>query len=72
MRRPAGHGSGGSEVRSACKPHGAYTLVETLVVIAIILVVSAVALPTVFYSMSHRQVSEAARILQAGLAGTRD
>ena len=38
-------------------------------VITIILIVSAVALPTVLPALSHRQVSEAARNLQAVLAG---
>jgi hypothetical protein len=41
-------------------------------VITIILLVSAVALPTVLPALSHRQVSEAARILQSVLAGARD
>ena len=49
-----------------------FTLVELLVVLVIILVVSAVALPTVLTAMQHRQMSEAARILQAALAGARD
>src|SRR5271157_729090 len=49
-----------------------FTLVELLVVILIILLVSAVVLPTVIPAISHRQVSEAARILQAALAGARD
>ncbi len=49
-----------------------FTLVELLVVITIILLVSAVALPTVISAYTHRQVSEAARILQAGLVGSRD
>jgi len=50
----------------------AFTLVELLVVITIILVVSAIALPMIISGLSHRQVSEAARILQAALAGARD
>jgi prepilin-type N-terminal cleavage/methylation domain-containing protein len=50
----------------------AFTLVELLVVILIILAVSAVALPTVIPALTHRQVSEAARILQAGLVSARD
>jgi prepilin-type N-terminal cleavage/methylation domain-containing protein len=50
----------------------AFTLVELLVVILIILLVSAVALPTVLPALSHRQVSEAARILQSALAGAKD
>ena len=49
-----------------------FTLIELLVVITIILIVSAVALPTVLPAMQHRQVSEAARILQAVLVGARD
>ena len=49
-----------------------FTLVELLVVILIILLVSAVTLPTVISAISHRQVSEAARILQAALVGARD
>ena len=51
---------------------GGFTLIELLVVIAIILLVSAVALPTVLPALSHRQVGEAARTLQAVLAGARD
>jgi prepilin-type N-terminal cleavage/methylation domain-containing protein len=50
----------------------AFTLIELLVVITIILIVSAVALPTVISGMSHRQVNESARILQAQIAGARD
>src|SRR5262249_34664684 len=46
-----------------------FTLVELLVVITIILIVSAVALPTVLPAISHRQVSEGARILQGALVG---
>ena len=49
-----------------------FTLIELLVVILIILLVSAVALPTVIPAITHRQVSEAARILQAALVGARD
>ena len=41
-------------------------------VITIILIVSAVALPTVLPALSHRQVSEAARIFQGALVGARD
>lgn len=41
-------------------------------VIAIVGLVSAVALPTVLPALNNRQVSEAARILQAALAGARD
>ncbi len=49
-----------------------FTLVELLVVILIILLVSAVTLPSIISAMSHRQVSEAARVLQAALVGARD
>jgi prepilin-type N-terminal cleavage/methylation domain-containing protein len=49
-----------------------FTLIELLVVILIILLVSAVALPVVLPALSHRQVSEAARLLQGALAGARD
>jgi len=49
-----------------------FTLIELLVVILIILIVSAVALPVVIPALSHRQVSEAARILQGALVGARD
>jgi prepilin-type N-terminal cleavage/methylation domain-containing protein len=51
---------------------GGFTLIELLVVILIILLVSAVALPVVLPALAHREVSEAARILQATLAGARD
>jgi hypothetical protein len=43
-----------------------------LVVILIILLVSAAALPVVIPAVSHRQVSEAARILQGALVGAHD
>jgi prepilin-type N-terminal cleavage/methylation domain-containing protein len=49
-----------------------FTLIELLVVILIILLVSAVALPVVLPALSHRQVSEAARLLQGALVGARD
>lgn len=51
---------------------GGFTLVELLVVIVIVLLVSAVTLPTVIPALSNRQVVEAARIVQASLAGARD
>jgi prepilin-type N-terminal cleavage/methylation domain-containing protein len=50
----------------------AFTLIELLVVITIILLISIVALPTIIGALSHRQVSEATRLLQASLAGARD
>ncbi len=49
-----------------------FTLIELLVVILIILLVSAVTLPVVLPAMSHRQVSEAARLVQGALVGARD
>jgi len=51
---------------------GGFTLVELLVVVAIVILVSAVTLPTVIPALSNRQVIEAARIVQASLAGARD
>jgi prepilin-type N-terminal cleavage/methylation domain-containing protein len=49
-----------------------FTLVELLVVITIILLVSAATLPTIIPALSHREVSEAARILQAALVTAHD
>src|SRR5271157_5698564 len=49
-----------------------FTLIEPLVVMLIILLVSAVVLPTLIPAISHRQASEAARILQGALVGARD
>jgi prepilin-type N-terminal cleavage/methylation domain-containing protein len=51
--------------------HG-FTLVELLVVIFIVLIISAVALPTIMPALSHRQVSEAARLLQGVIVGAHD
>lgn len=45
---------------------------ELLVVIVIIVIISAVALPAILPALSHRQVSEAGRILQGALVGARD
>jgi prepilin-type N-terminal cleavage/methylation domain-containing protein len=49
-----------------------FTLIELLVVITIIIIVSAIALPTIVSAWGHRQSSEAARILHAALVGARD
>lgn len=48
------------------------TLTELLIVITIILLVSAVALPTVIGALGSREVSEAGRILHGALTGARD
>lgn len=50
----------------------AFTLIELLVVILIVGMVSAVVLPTVVSSLSHRQISESARLVQATVEGQRD
>lgn len=50
----------------------AFTLVELLVVVTIIALISAVALPVVLPALSERRVSEASRLLQAVLSGARD
>jgi prepilin-type N-terminal cleavage/methylation domain-containing protein len=49
-----------------------FTLIELLTVIVIVLLLSVIALPTVIPAISHRQVGESARLLQAALAGARD
>jgi prepilin-type N-terminal cleavage/methylation domain-containing protein len=49
-----------------------FTLIEILVVVTIIVIVSVIALPFVLPAFQHREVSEAARILQGALTGARD
>ena len=49
-----------------------FTLIELLVVIIIIAIISVIALPVIIPALSHRQVSEGARILQGALTGARD
>jgi prepilin-type N-terminal cleavage/methylation domain-containing protein len=70
----AGQACASAAGRRICllRARGGFTLIELLVVILIILLVSAVALPVVLPAMAHREVSEAARILQASLVGARD
>jgi prepilin-type N-terminal cleavage/methylation domain-containing protein len=51
---------------------GGFTLVELMVVVLIIVIVSAATLPVIIPAISHRQVSEGARLLQATLVGARD
>lgn len=49
-----------------------FTLVELLVVMVIILLISAVALPAILWGLQGRQLSEIARILQAAIVGAKD
>jgi prepilin-type N-terminal cleavage/methylation domain-containing protein len=49
-----------------------FTLIELLVVIVIVGLLSAVAMAAVLPAMRHRQVGEAARLVQSALAGCRD
>ncbi|AMV38835.1 prepilin-type N-terminal cleavage/methylation domain-containing protein [Planctomyces sp. SH-PL62] len=58
--------------RSAGRPLRGFTLVELLVVLLIVGIIAAVALPVVIPAISHRQVSESARIVQGGLIAARD
>lgn len=51
---------------------GGFTLVELMVVLVIVLLISAVALPAIIPALSNRQVTSAAQILQAGLVAARD
>ncbi len=63
---------GGNKIRMELCQRRGFTLIELLVVILIILLVSAVTLPTVIPAIAHRQVTEAARLLQGNLAGARN
>jgi prepilin-type N-terminal cleavage/methylation domain-containing protein len=83
LRRPGGcmigdvRANGGRigrrrEMRCDRRLSRGFTLLELLIVIAIVLLVSALTLPTVLSGLAHRGVSESARILQAALSGARD
>src|SRR5262249_53547783 len=72
IRRPGGDHHVARRAVLARRRRSGFTLIELLVVLLIILLVSAVALPTVLPAINHRQVSEAARILQGALVGARD
>jgi prepilin-type N-terminal cleavage/methylation domain-containing protein len=61
----------GSTDESLAPPRG-FTIVEVLVVVVIILMFSAVALPTILPALRHRQLREAERLLQAALVGAHD
>ncbi len=52
--------------------HRGFTLIELLVVIVIVLLISVLTLPTLYFGLQHRQVSEAARTLQGAVVGARD
>lgn len=49
-----------------------FTLVELMVVLLIVSIISAVALPSVVSALRHRQVSEASRLIYGAIAGARD
>lgn len=79
LRRPPGPESPGALAIAGLAVAGGparrrrgFTLIELLVVLVIVVLVSAVALPTVLPAIQHWQSSEAARLLQAALAGARD
>lgn len=62
----------GATTRGRGPRRGGFTLVELLVVIFIILIVSAAALPVVLPALNARQASEAARLLQGAIVGAQD
>ncbi|SIO11731.1 prepilin-type N-terminal cleavage/methylation domain-containing protein [Singulisphaera sp. GP187] len=53
-------------------PRSGFTLVEILVVLAIILLASLVAIPTLVTTLNGRQITDAARIFTGSLVGIRD
>lgn len=62
----------GATTRGRGSRRGGFTLVELLVVIFIILIVSAAALPVVLPALNARQASEASRLLQGAIVGAQD
>jgi prepilin-type N-terminal cleavage/methylation domain-containing protein len=64
--------AGGHVRHNSPRDRRGYTLVELMVVVTIILIVSAVALPTIQTGIQHRQVFQAAALLQAALNAARD
>lgn len=63
---------GGRPAREPRTRRSGFTLVELLVVIFIILLLSAVALPVVIPAFNHREVSAAGRTLQGALVGAQN
>lgn len=49
-----------------------FTLIELMIVILIVSIISALALPTILPAIGHRQVSESARMIQGMIVGARD
>jgi prepilin-type N-terminal cleavage/methylation domain-containing protein len=64
--------TGAMSTRVTERPRRGFTLVEILVVIAIVMLASVVALPTLLPMLNGRHLSEAARIFTASLAGVKD
>lgn len=62
----------GATTRGRGARRGGFTLVELLVVIFIVLIVSAAALPVVLPALNSRQASESARLLQGAIVGAQD
>ena len=58
--------------RTARGDRRAFTLVELLVVIFIVVLISAATLPAVLPALSQRRVSEGSRLIQSELARARD
>ena len=58
--------------RSPRRSRSGFTLIEILVVVAIVMLASLIALPTIYNSVNGRQVTDAARIFTGSLVGIRD